>query len=193
MIDIGTDGIAVFDGVCSVELCNKIISEFEWAVRYRQTWQRTEADGLHKKDESFALDNQERTFGMEHSQLLEEFNTTFFNVCYPAYAKKFPALNDMARHGIYTYKVQKTLPAEGYHVWHCEVDGYDRARRLSAYILYLNDVEKGGETEFLYQSKRIEARTGRLVIFPAGYMHVHRGNPPLEGTKYILTGWLEFM
>ena len=22
--------------------------------------------------------------------------------------------------------------------------------------------------------------------------HVHRGNPPLSGSKYIITGWLEF-
>jgi hypothetical protein len=193
MIDIGMDGIAVFDGIYSIDFCNKLISQFEWAAKYRKTWQRTEVNELGKKDESFILEGEERMFGMEHSPLLEEFNNAFFDTCYAAYTKQFPILNDMARHGIYTYKVQKTLPGQGYHLWHCEIDGYERARRLSAYIVYLNDIEKGGETEFLYQSKRVEARTGRVVIFPAGYMHVHRGNPPLEGAKYILTGWLEFM
>ena len=26
-------------------------------------------------------------------------------------------------------------------------------------------------------------------IFPAGFMHTHRGNPPISNDKYILTGW----
>jgi hypothetical protein len=29
-------------------------------------------------------------------------------------------------------------------------------------------------------------------VFPSGYTHTHRGNPPLSGEKIILTGWLEF-
>ena len=30
-----------------------------------------------------------------------------------------------------------------------------------------------------------------MVIWPAGFTHCHRGNPPLDRDKYILTGWLE--
>lgn len=26
----------------------------------------------------------------------------------------------------------------------------------------------------------------------AGFTHTHRGNPPISGTKYIITGWVEF-
>jgi hypothetical protein len=59
-------------------------------------------------------------------------------------------------------------------------------------ILYLNTVENGGETEFLYQSKRISSLQGRLILSPTGYTHIHRGNPPLSGYKYILTTWIEY-
>ena len=38
-------------------------------------------------------------------------------------------------------------------------------------------------------NKRVKAKTGRLIIFPAGYTHTHRGNPPIGGDKYILTNW----
>ena len=58
-------------------------------------------------------------------------------------------------------------------------------------MMYLNDVDDGGETEFLYQKKRIRPKQGRVLIFPAGFTHTHRGNPPLSGDKYILTSWLE--
>ena len=39
---------------------------------------------------------------------------------------------------------------------------------------------------------RVAAKKGRLVIFPANYPWTHRGNPPLSGEKYIMTGWVEF-
>ena len=59
-------------------------------------------------------------------------------------------------------------------------------------LLFLNDVDEGGELEFLYQSKRIKPKAGTMVISPAFFTHTHRGNPPLSGEKYILNGWCEF-
>ena len=59
-------------------------------------------------------------------------------------------------------------------------------------MIYLNDVEEGGETEFLYQSIRVAPKAGTLLIWPAGFTHTHRGNPPLSGDKYIATGWVQY-
>ena len=58
-------------------------------------------------------------------------------------------------------------------------------------MLYLNDVDDGGETEFLHQSKRVKPEEGTFLIWPAGFTHMHRGNPPLKGEKYIVTSWVE--
>ena len=46
------------------------------------------------------------------------------------------------------------------------------------------------ETEFLNFSKRVKPKRGRIVIWPAGFPYVHRGNPPLSGEKYLLTSWM---
>ena len=90
-----------------------------------------------------------------------------------------------------TLKIQKTLPTEGYHIWHLEHGkGFENESRAFVFSVYLNDVEEGGETEFLHQATRVKPKTGRIVIWPASFPYLHRGNPPLSGEKYILTSWL---
>ena len=68
--------------------------------------------------------------------------------------------------------------------------GGARGQRTDTFMIYLNDVEEGGETEFLHFSKRVKPKTGRIVIWPSAFPYLHRGNPPLSGEKYILTSWM---
>ena len=58
------------------------------------------------------------------------------------------------------------------------------------YMTYLEVPKKGGETEFLHQSLRIDPVVGRTLIWPAGYTHMHRGLMPLDGEKMYITGWI---
>ena len=87
-------------------------------------------------------------------------------------------------------KIQKTNIGGGYHRFH-EENGkiYNRWATTS---LYLNDVDDGGETQFIYQNIKIKPKKGVFLIFPAGYTHLHRGNPPLSNEKYIVTSWISF-
>jgi hypothetical protein len=77
----------------------------------------------------------------------------------------------------------------GFHKWHYENAALMTANRRFVVQAYLNTINEGGETEFLYQNKRIKAVQGTIIIFPAAYTHVHRGNPPIGQDKYILTTW----
>ena len=84
----------------------------------------------------------------------------------------------------------------GYPYWHSEV--YPQAQhnealhRTMLFMFYLNDVEEGGTTDFVYQDRRITPKTGRMVIAPAYFTHTHRGCKPISNDKYILTSWVLF-
>lgn len=77
----------------------------------------------------------------------------------------------------------------GYHIFHAENVDWNVNDRVLAWMVYLNDVEDG-ETEFLYQGIKIRPKTGRVVIWPGSFTHLHRGNPP-SNTKYVVTGWYQ--
>ncbi len=89
-----------------------------------------------------------------------------------------------------------TADKGGYPYWHCELfprdEQCDTLHRHLLWTLYLNDEFSEGETEFLYQGRKVTPRTGSLLIAPAAFTHTHRGNMPRGGTKYIATSWILF-
>ncbi len=84
----------------------------------------------------------------------------------------------------------------GYPYWHCELYPRDPAgetlHRHLLWTLYLNDDFQAGETEFLFQERKIAPRTGSLLIAPTAFTHTHRGNRPEGGDKFIATSWILF-
>lgn len=187
--------IGIYDNAFTEKFCDDLIAHFEWCKKNNRTFGRPEAESV-KKDQSVCLNPtsaEEIAFSHPNIQgVIGEFNDVFWNVCYKEYLEQYSVLADYAQHTIYTYKIQKTVPSGGYHVWHSEHGNMQFSGRTGVYLLYLNDVDEGGETEFLYLSKRISPKKGRLLIFPPNYPWAHRGNPPLSGDKYIMTGWMEF-
>ena len=108
--------------------------------------------------------------------------------CLKEYLEWYPFLKNFHYHST-TCLLQKTKPTEGYHDWHSESNSISCANRTLVWSVYFNDVAEGGETEFLYQKRKIKSKKGRVLIFPGSFTHLHRGNPPYEA-KYIATGWL---
>jgi hypothetical protein len=84
----------------------------------------------------------------------------------------------------------------GYPYWHSEVypqkGTNDALHRIMLFMFYLNDVDKGGETDFHYQNVSVQPKAGRMVIAPAYFTHTHRGCVPKSSDKYILTSWIMF-
>jgi hypothetical protein len=53
-------------------------------------------------------------------------------------------------------------------------------------------LKKEEKQNFYINKYRIKPIENRFVLWPAGMTHIHRGNPPLKGEKYIATGWVEW-
>jgi len=97
-----------------------------------------------------------------------------------------------------TINLQKYFADRGaYPYWHCELhpspeDQGESLHRVVLWTIYLNDKFSEGETEFLYQQRKIVPKTGSLLIAPTAFTHTHRGNTPKGGDKYIATSWVLF-
>ena len=183
--------IGIYDGYIPDVECDKAIAYYENLNSLNKTFDRLQLENspiTEKADKAVTLLEDVHTWFQQFEPLLVNFDM--------ALRHYQDATGILKAYGIeslkYTdLKIQKTLPTQGYHVWHVEHNPIqDCPRRALVFTIYLNDVENGGETEFLHQSIRVKPVKGRCVIWPAAFPYVHRGNPPLQGKKYIMTSWL---
>ena len=108
----------------------------------------------------------------------------------PLYRKSYPSVDNINPWKVYNqYNIQKYDPGDGYHVLHCENCGESTAQRVLAWMIYFNTVTDKGGTYFSTYNKTINAKEGRLVIWPAYFTHQHKGVVSKTQTKYIVTGW----
>lgn len=75
----------------------------------------------------------------------------------------------------------------GFYVTHADA-GLDLNDRYFTVLCYLNHDYRGGRTSFPTLNFTVTPEKGRAILFPATYLH--RGEPVLRGTKYILVTWL---
>ena len=184
--------IGVYDNYITEEQCDNAINLYEKQNEFKKTLNRIGSEQssiLKKQDQQFFANEGNLDVWWKNLEAL----IINFDMAWKHYEKNVGALDSYGQDKLYytSLKIQKTLPTEGYHVWHLEhSSGFNNEPRAFVYSVYLNDVEEGGETEFLHFSKRVKPKKGRIVIWPAAFPYVHRGNPPLSGEKYILTSWM---
>ena len=139
-------------------------------------------NGKHnREDEAFLLNYTDSGWTTQCNQFLKS--------CITHYIDEYSVLGKLGFMSS-DCKFQRTKPGGGYHVWHHENASYYFHQREIVWMIYLNDIEDGGETEFLYQKRRIKPTQGTVVVWPAGFTHTHRGGLLCgDKDKYILTGW----
>ena len=189
------DYILQQDNAVSDEWCDKAIELFN-SVQYVNRSEYLGKSPLLQENQLYHMFNDhmlnDRARIKVTMPMLRDFNDAI-KISLLQYIDKYPMLNEVGKFQLnLDVQIQRTKPGQGYHEWHCEHDNKNRSERLLLCLIYLNDVAKGGETEFLNQHLRIKPKKGRLVICPAFWTHFHRGNPPISGEKYMINGWMEF-
>ena len=179
-------------GVLPKEMCEDIIHKFEF------DWVGFQQVGSMAPD--FRVDPTKEAsteIFWDLDQMDPPFDLGYLGECVSKYKEFFPILNDgVARWKICsTIKIQRYYPEEGYFLTHCENDGNCNGfseKRMLVWMIYLNDVTDGGETEFPTQNIKFQPRAGDILIWPAYFTHPHHGITSRTQTKYILTGWYIF-
>lgn len=191
--------IYVQDKALDDSICDRLIEYFEKSTHLHTSGFFSNSEGLktvnpHIKDSTDISFNLNSMTDFTWYTLIEKACFTLTKEI-TEYKKHYFELDD----NVNTWKIypiinmQRYLPGQGYKSLHCECAGKDWTdiKRILAWMIYLNDVDDGG-TEFLRFGK-IEAKKGRYVIWPAYWTHVHKGEISNTKTKYILTGWYNFI
>jgi hypothetical protein len=194
------EAIGIFDNIFTPSECKNIISKLEKAITSGEAYSGQSGDGgnthVKKTTDYNILSHTKHKFTSQ--LIMEKFNDTLSN----KYLENFPNIREYSHHRIVNQKtfypllqIQKYDKNSGhYNAWHVEAEDKNTSDRAFVFILYLNDVEKGGETGFLIKEKgdflKIQPKVGRLVIHPAAWPFIHKGYMPKSSDKYILTTWL---
>lgn len=91
------------------------------------------------------------------------------------------------------YRLQKYSMERGYYRTHHDGAPWDAeptCRRVLGAVIYLNTVERGGETAFPLHGLKIKARAGSVALFPANWTHPHQSCVPITNDKWIVSSFI---
>ena len=172
-------------------LCDGLINFFE-AQQANQIQGKT-AGGLDSESKN-STDLSIRPHDLErpdHKPVRDYIDALF--ACHKDYLEQWPFLKSvMPRVEFGSFNIQRYLPGGHFLKVHSERTTLGTSHRVLAWMTYLNDVEDGGSTHFVHQKLDVQPQEGKTLIWPAEWTHAHRGNVVNSGTKYIVTGWMNF-
>ena len=187
------DFLEVYDYENSESNCEQICSYFDEV--YNISDQSSKSSGLSyfNKKRQKICDTTSFNFGEDWA--CNEIVYSFISDSISSYVKKYSFLETLNKGAHWrlcpSYNIQRYEgEKEGFFTLHNENSGTYPYRML-VWMVYLNNAKCG--TEFPYQDKTVTPKTGRTVIWPAGWTHPHVGVTPNQGTKYIATGWFYFL
>ena len=172
-------------------LCDDLIDYFE----LNQAKQKKGVTGIglniDKKD-SLDIVIRPREIILPGNEIFKKYFEKLFE-CHSDYISQWPFLKTISkRYTIGSFNLQRYYPGQHFKKIHTERSAPGTFHRVFAFMTYLNDVQEGGSTYFSHYDLEIQPRKGLTLIWPAEWTHAHRGNILRKGSKYIITGWINF-
>jgi hypothetical protein len=182
--------VAVYDDVVPADVCDRLSAEFitnEQAFTPGRTISGIMSDvkcSVDLRTENAPLDWWHGSL----SQLDYEIHTSLTGVL-AHYVEKIDTLHKAIYLKDSGYQLQRYHQNLGYYRTHVDSVPWslEDNDRILAVIVYLNDVEVGGETEFVDWEITVSAKKGRVLVFPATWTFRHAGLVPLSGDKFIIS------
>jgi len=187
--------IRVYDDVVDKDSCNLLIGKFE-------TYEDQHEVVLVKNKNMAISFNQINIFNHDEwkgirEQLIEAM-LYYVNI----YKEECNILEMMwpERFGYEAIRIKRYLPND-YDRFDEHVDSTAGCqKRFLNFLMYLNDVEEGGETEFpqimkpgTYMPLSVKPKAGTMVIFPPMWCWLHAGRKPISGPKYFAHSYLHYL
>ena len=179
------DLVHVYENALEPDTCNFFISLFDSVPHLHETIQK---DGKPNFTQFNLTKNKDVNDELNkiHSHVIKnvyKYRDMYYNF---VDSRVFPS-----EHAFEQFRIKRyNTGGEDRFDTHVDVADYSSARRFLSFFWYLNDVENGGETEFLNVS--IKPKAGTLVVFPPLWMFPHKGNAPISGSKYLLSTYLHY-
>ena len=186
--------IRVYDDVVDKESCERMIKMFEDS-------KDTEPVKLEDGDNSISFTqltmSEHKEWASVQAGMLEMFQEYIgrYNIDVSLKAKQWPPT-----YGYEAIRMKRYFNND-YDRFdpHVDVLNHETARRFLAFFIYMNDVEEGGETEFVnlykpgtYVPFKVEAKRGRLLMFPPLWPWYHAGRKPISNNKYIIHSYCHY-
>ena len=129
------------------------------------------------------------------NEVFQDYFNGLFD-CHKDYFAQWPFLENFAEGAlnleIGRFNLQRYHSGEHFQELHTERFSLSTLHRVFAWMTYLNDVDEGGSTYFNHYDIEVQPKRGLTLIWPAEWTHAHMGNVVKAGSKYIITGWMNF-
>ena len=182
-----TSFIGKYDNELSSYECEILIKQFEESPKDEG---HIIIDGKSVHDPSFKKCRQLNQPRFSDKSIISNTILPHLISCLEKYKERYLALDHIfpgTFDDAFAFKKYET-EEDGFKAWHTEAGGSATSTRILAWMIYLNNAKSG--TEFMH-FPTIRAKTGRCIIWPAGFTHVHRSEPN-KGLKYVISGWISF-
>ena len=186
-----TDFIMEFPDTLTDEECDECIEWF-WDNEDLHTGGRTYGYDEHGDRQNVTDRNVKRTTQVhprpEHSvsRFCEKIFQRYNEYCD---VRPYPLGQPMC---LTAFSIRIYYQNNGWFIEHQDQAQGPNSQRQFGIVLYLNDVEEGGQTYFGELDLGIKAERGKMIIFPANYLFRHEGQKPISCDKYAITAFMNF-
>jgi len=179
------DWIRSYENAFDSSTCKQLISTYE--ASENKAFTRVGATAVSSSNRR----GQKVTLSPENAgEIIPEIQSVIMQ-CYKKYSEEYVVLSKQQAM-VESIAIYKYKDSSEFYGWHTDAADPTLRYRFVSIVAYLNDVESGGETQFMYLNKKVVPKEGTIVLFPSGWTHYHQALPPLSGSKYVLITWLRY-